>query len=123
MTLLLALLAVLQPEDPLPQGATARLGSLQHRLKDQAVRIAISADAKTLILGAAHDAGAWSLEDGKPVARARTLYDCYQVGIAFGNVPFALAGNTGEVQLVNLTTGKEIRSFKSRRGWHGATLS
>jgi WD40 repeat protein len=122
MTVFLALLAVLQAEDPLPPRAVARLGSLQYRLTDQAVRVAFSPDGKTLILGASHDAGAWNLGDGKQVARARTLFNCWQVGVAFGNVPFALVDNSGEVRLINLSTGKEIQTIKSSRGWHGAAL-
>jgi WD40 repeat protein len=102
--------------DPLPSGATARLGTLRLRHHGDTTAIAFPPDEKMIAsAGADRTVRLWDLATGKEVTKI-------DLGAAATTLSFSLDGTVllsyadGQVRLTDLTTKKETRKFGVANG-------
>ncbi|MCI0456476.1 MAG: hypothetical protein L0Z62_05790 [Gemmataceae bacterium] len=131
-----------QPREPLPPGAVARWGSLQLRHVGEVSLLAFSADGKSLLsLGSDLDICRWDAASGKELTRVqrrgnptpkhvvyrtefvgrgripvtRLVHDgsfAVQIAVSHDGKLLAELTRPGKVQVWEIATGKEVRTFE-----------
>jgi RNA polymerase sigma factor (sigma-70 family) len=114
-----------RPEEPLPPGAVARLGSLRFRHGERIGDFAPSADGKGIVSVAGKVVYLWDLATGKE--RSRLTFEVKVSCVACAPVGKLVAAGCedGTIRLCHLEAEQEVRRFVVHKdrdaGWHGPT--
>ncbi len=105
-------LAAGRADDPLPEGATLRLGTLRLRHTGDVNAVAFSPDGKILATAADDTVRFWDVRDGSEVCRLKAEWAVK--ALAFSPDGKWLVRADRWVHLHEAATGKLIRSFKDK---------